>query len=174
MIIGTKPYEFIAKDYHKPVVISGFEPLDFLQSLWMVLKQLAEQRSDIENQYQRVVPAAGNQQALAAIDTVFEPREHFEWRGLGSIEQSGVKIRADFAQFDAEQKFAVPNLKVVDPDICQCNEVLTGKLKPQQCRVFGSKCTPEEPLGALMVSSEGACAAYYNYGRISSKQATTA
>ena len=174
MIIGTKPYEFIAKDYHKPVVISGFEPLDFLQSLWMVLKQLAEQRSEIENQYQRVVPAAGNQQALTAIDTVFEPREHFEWRGLGSIEQSGVKICSDFAQFDAEQKFAVPNLKVVDPDICQCNEVLTGKLKPQQCRVFGSKCTPEEPLGALMVSSEGACAAYYNYGRISSKQATIA
>ncbi|MBL8205876.1 MAG: hydrogenase formation protein HypD, partial [Blastocatellia bacterium] len=166
MVIGTAPYEFIARHYHKPLVIAGFEPLDILQALWMVLKQIAEGRAEIENQYARIVPEQGNAAALAAVSEVFELREFFEWRGLGSIDHSGVRMRAAFAEFDAERKFSVPNLKIADPKSCQCGEVLKGILKPHECKVFGTACTPETPLGALMVSSEGACAAYYNFGRI--------
>ena len=163
MVIGLRPYEFIARDYGKPIVISGFEPLDLLQSLWMVLKQLAEGRSEVENQYTRIVSASGNQQALGAVNQVFELREFFEWRGLGSIDFSGVRVRDRYARFDAERKFSIPNLKIADPKSCQCGEVLKGVIKPWECKVFGTTCTPESPLGALMVSTEGACAAYYNY-----------
>ena len=166
MVIGTAPYDFIARHYRKPIVIAGFEPLDILQSIWMVLKQLAERRCEVENQYQRVVPDAGNEQALAAVSRVFELREFFEWRGLGSIDHSGVRMRKEYARFDAERKFAVPNVKIADPKSCQCGEVLKGAIKPWQCKVFGRACTPETPLGALMVSSEGACAAYFNYGGV--------
>jgi hydrogenase expression/formation protein HypD len=166
MVIGNRPYDFIAQRYRKPIVIAGFEPLDLLQSLWMVMKQLAEGRCEVENQYTRIVPEAGNAAALAALTRVFELREFFEWRGLGSIDHSGVRVRSEFAAFDAERKFRVPNLKVADPQSCQCGEVLKGLIKPHQCKVFGTACTPEKPMGALMVSSEGACAAYHQYGRI--------
>jgi hydrogenase expression/formation protein HypD len=163
-VIGTAPYEFVARHYGKPVVVSGFEPLDVLQSIWMVLMQIAEGRAQIENQYARVVPRQGNAAALEALSEVYELREFFEWRGLGSIEHSGIRIRDAYARFDAEKKFAVPNVRIADPKSCQCGEVLKGVLKPRQCKVFGGACTPETPLGALMVSSEGACAAYYRYG----------
>jgi hydrogenase expression/formation protein HypD len=163
MVIGSAPYEFIARQYRKPLVISGFEPLDLLQSVWMVLRQIAHGRAEIENQYARVVASGGNAAAQRAIDAVYEPREHFEWRGLGSIDYSGVRFRAEYARFDAERRFVVPGVRVTDPAACQCGEVLKGALKPQQCRVFGTACTPETPMGALMVSSEGACAAYYRY-----------
>ena len=166
MVIGTSPYRFIAEHYAKPIAIAGFEPLDVLHALWMVLKQIAEGRAEVENQYGRVVPEEGNAPALAAIQEVFELREFFEWRGLGSIDHSGVRVRDAYAQFDAERKFPVPNLKIADPKSCQCGEVLKGVIKPRNCKVFGTACTPETPLGSLMVSSEGACAAYYNYGRI--------
>lgn len=166
MVIGTRPFDFIAHHYGRPLVIAGFEPLDVLQSLWMVLKQLAEGRCEVENQYGRIVPEAGNGPALDAIQQVFELREFFEWRGLGSIDHSGVRVREAFAAFDAERRFALPQLKIADPKACQCGEVLKGVIKPKQCKVFGSACTPETPLGSLMVSSEGACAAYYQYGRI--------
>lgn len=166
MVIGDGPYEFIAQHYHKPLVISGFEPLDILQSVWMVLKQLAEGRCQVENQYQRVVSAQGNRAALGAVQQVFELREFFEWRGLGSIDHSGVRLRERYARFDAERKYSVPNLKIADPKSCQCGEVLKGAIKPWQCKVFGTACTPEMPLGSLMVSSEGACAAVYQYGRV--------
>ncbi len=166
MVIGTGPYEFIARHYHKPIVIAGFEPLDILQSVWMLLKQMAEGRCEVENQYQRIVPEAGNDQALTAIAQVFELREFFEWRGLGSIDHSGVRLKDAYARFDAERKFSVPDLKIADPKSCQCGEVLKGVIKPWECKVFGRACTPETPLGALMVSSEGACAAYYNYGGV--------
>jgi len=169
MVIGNRPYDFIARDYGKPFVVAGFEPLDLLQSLWMVIKQLAEGRCEIENQYKRIVPEDGNAQALAALTEVFELREFFEWRGLGSIDHSGVRMRQEFAAFDAERKFSVPNLAVADPASCQCGEVLKGLIKPHQCKVFGTACTPDKPLGALMVSSEGACAAYYQFGRIDVK-----
>ncbi|MDB6142022.1 MAG: hypD [Pseudomonas sp.] len=166
MVIGSEPYAFIARHYKKPLVISGFEPLDILQSLWMITKQLAEGRCEVENQYQRVVPEAGNRSALDAVQKVFQLREFFEWRGLGSIDHSGVRLRDAYARFDAERKYSVPNLKVADPKACQCGDVLKGAIKPWECRVFGTACTPEVPLGSLMVSSEGACAAVYNYGRI--------
>ncbi len=166
MVIGNRPYAFIAGQYRKPIVVAGFEPLDLLQSLWMVIRQIAEGRCCVENQYTRIVSDAGNEQAQAAVAEVFELREFFEWRGLGSIARSGVRMRAGFADYDAERKFSVPNLRVADPKSCQCGEVLKGLLKPQQCKVFGSACTPEHPLGALMVSSEGACAAYHRFGRI--------
>jgi hydrogenase expression/formation protein HypD len=169
MVIGNRPYDFIARHYRRPIVVAGFEPLDVLQSLWMVMRQITEGRCEVENQYKRIVPEDGNEQALAAVAAVFELREFFEWRGLGSIDHSGVRMRREFSQFDAERKFAVPNLKIADPKSCQCGEVLKGVIKPHQCKVFGTACTPERPLGALMVSSEGACAAYHQFGRIDLK-----
>jgi hydrogenase expression/formation protein HypD len=154
MVIGTRPYRFIPQRYGKPIVIAGFEPLDVLQSLWMTLGQLAEGRCAVENQYKRIVPEAGNAAALGAIAEVFELREFFEWRGLGSIDHSGVRMREAFAAFDAERKFAVPNLKIADPKSCQCGEVLKGVIKPHQCKVFGTACTPEKPLGwSVRISS---------------------
>jgi hydrogenase expression/formation protein HypD len=166
MVIGTGPYEFIARHYRRPIAIAGFEPLDVLHALWMVLKQIDEGRCEVENQYARVVQPDGNAQALAAIQEVFELREFFEWRGLGSIDHSGIRLREPYARFDAERRYPVPNLRIADPKACQCGEVLKGAIKPRQCKVFGTACTPETPLGSLMVSSEGACAAYYQYGRL--------
>lgn len=169
MVIGTKPYDFIARDYGKPIVVAGFEPIDLLQSLFMVLKQINENRSEVENQYARVVSEEGNPVAIAAINDVYELRPSFEWRGLGEIERSGVKIRKQYQDYDAEVKFnigyGIQADDFVEPEGCSCGEVMTGKLKPPQCKQFGKGCTPEMPLGALMVSSEGACAAYYQYGR---------
>ncbi len=165
MIIGTAPFEFIAQHYRRPLVVSGFEPTDLLQSLLMVLRQIEQGRAEIENQYARLVDARGNAVAQAAIARVFELRDRFEWRGLGSIEHSGVRMCEAYARFDAECLFALPAARVADPPGCQCAEVLTGAIKPRQCRVFGNACTPQTPLGALMVSSEGACAAYYQFAR---------
>jgi hydrogenase expression/formation protein HypD len=164
MVIGTAPYDFIAKYYRRPLVVAGFEPLDILLSIVMVLRQIRDGRAEVENQYARIAPDEGNAAALKALGQVYELREFFEWRGLGSIDHSGVRIRKGYAAFDAEQKFALPGVKIADPKSCQCGEVLKGVLKPWQCKVFGSTCTPETPVGALMVSSEGACAAYYQYG----------
>jgi hydrogenase expression/formation protein HypD len=164
MVIGTAPYEFIARQYRRPLVVAGFEPLDILQSIWMVLKQIETGRVEVENQYARVVQEGGNEAALRAISRVYELRPFFEWRGLGSIDHSGVRVRNEYARFDAERKFAIPNARIADPKSCQCGEVLKGTIKPWQCKVFGTACTPATPVGALMVSSEGACAAYYQYG----------
>lgn len=169
MVVGTHPFDFVAAQYHKPIVITGFEPLDILQSLYMVVRQIAEGRTEVENQYRRVVAEGGNSPGLTAMAQVFELRQCFEWRGLGSIDDSGVRIRDDYASFDAERKFAVPNFKIADPKSCQCGEVLKGVIKPWQCEAYGKGCTPQTPMGALMVSSEGACAAYYNHGYQSSE-----
>jgi hydrogenase expression/formation protein HypD len=166
-VIGARPYHFVSQIYGKPVVISGFEPLDVMQAVYMVVKQIVEGRAEVENQYQRAVDAEGKRKALEVIDEVFEPRDYFEWRGLGSIPHSGLKLRAKYAAFDAERKFDIPGLTMADPKACQCGEILKGVLKPWECKVFGTACTPETPIGACMVSSEGACAAYYNYGRLS-------
>lgn len=173
MVIGTTPYEFISRHYKRPMVVAGFEPLDVLQSIWMVLKQIKDGRAEIENQYARIVPDAGNRAALTALSEVYELREFFEWRGLGSIDHSGMRIREAYRAYDAEAKFAMPNIKIADPKSCQCGEVLKGAIKPWQCKVFGTSCTPETPLGALMVSSEGACAAYYQYGGIKKREAVS-
>jgi hydrogenase expression/formation protein HypD len=167
MVIGQRPYELIAERYHKPLVISGFEPLDILQSVAMLLEQLIEGGPRIENQYTRVVRYAGSAPALAVMDEVFEARPSFEWRGLGTIPLSGLQLRAAYRELDAELRFGVRSESLPDPKVCQCGEVLKGSLQPWDCKVFGTACTPQTPIGACMVSSEGACAAYYNYGRLS-------
>jgi len=168
MVIGVHPYDFIARDYHKPIVVAGFEPTDLLQSVLMVLTQIAEGRAQVENQYARVVPEHGNPVSLAAIEDVYERRPSFEWRGLGEIDASGLRIREKYRAFDAEEKFGIgygagPR-DVPEVEGCACGAVMTGRIKPTACPQFGRGCTPEMPLGALMVSSEGACAAYWQYG----------
>jgi hydrogenase expression/formation protein HypD len=164
-VVGARPFGFIPADYGKPVVISGFEPLDVLQSIHMILRQLAENRCEVENQYKRVVPHEGNPRALEVLGEVFTLRPHFEWRGLGFISQSALRLSDAYADFDAEIRFSVPGVRVADPKACQCGEVLKGVIKPWECKVFGTACTPEHAIGTCMVSPEGACAAYYNYGR---------
>jgi hydrogenase expression/formation protein HypD len=164
-VVGARPFEFIPTDYEKPIVVSGFEPLDVLQGVQMILKQLDEGRCEVENQYTRVVQYDGNLRALEIMSEVFELRPHFEWRGLGFISHSGLKLSEAYADLDAERRYPVPGVRVADPKACQCGEVLKGVIKPFECKVFGTACTPERPIGTCMVSSEGACAAYYNYGR---------
>ncbi len=164
-VIGTRPYEFISRDYDLPIAVSGFEPLDILQGVYMLMRQLAEGRSEVENQYSRVVREEGNPLALKAIAETMELRTTFEWRGLGFISQSALKLRDELAAWDAEVRYDIPGVRVADPKACQCGEVLKGVIKPWQCKVFGTSCTPDRPIGTCMVSSEGACAAYYNYGR---------
>jgi hydrogenase expression/formation protein HypD len=169
-VIGLRPYRFIARDYRKPVVVSGFEPLDVLQGVYLILRQLAEGRSEVENQYTRVVRDAGNPKALQVIGETMELRTTFEWRGLGFISQSALKLRAEFADWDAEVRYEIPGIRVADPKACQCGEVLKGVIKPWECKVFGTACTPDHPIGTCMVSSEGACAAYFNYGRLARRR----
>jgi hydrogenase expression/formation protein HypD len=165
-VIGCRPYEFIAHQYGKPVVVAGFEPLDILQSIYMLMVQLSQGRSEVENQYSRVVPWDGNLAALKVIGQTMELRPYFEWRGLGFISHSALKVNQEYAAMDAELLFQVPGVRVADPKACQCGEVLKGVLKPWECKVFGTACTPETPIGTCMVSPEGACAAYYNFGRM--------
>jgi hydrogenase expression/formation protein HypD len=162
-VIGCRPYAWIASSEDKPIVVTGFEPLDILQSIMMLLRQLKGNEKRVENQYKRAVPWEGNRAALKAMAEVFELRPYFEWRGLGFISQSALRIRESYAGWDAERRFSVPGVRVTDPKAAQCGEVLKGVLKPAQCKLFGKECTPEHPVGALMVSSEGSCAAYYNY-----------
>jgi len=154
-------------------VVSGFEPLDMLESIMMLLRQLKEGRVEVENQYKRVVPWEGNRAALRAMAEVFQLRPYFEWRGMGFISQSALRLRDSYAEFDAEQRFRIPGIRVTDPKAAQCGEVLKGVLKPQQCKLFGNECTPERPVGALMVSSEGSCAAYYNYEHLKTAMVTS-
>jgi hydrogenase expression/formation protein HypD len=164
-VIGTRPYEFVCREYGRPVVVAGFEPNDILQAVAMLLRQLRDGRVQVENEYGRVVRPDGNPSALAAMESVFEVREDFEWRGLGAIPHSGLRIADGFAAWDAERRFEVPGARIEDPKACRCGDVLRGRAKPYECGVFGTACTPERPLGTCMVSSEGACAAYYAYGR---------
>jgi hydrogenase expression/formation protein HypD len=166
-VVGARPLSFIPIDYGRPVVISGFEPLDILQSILMILRQLQSGRCEVENQYKRVVPEEGNLPALEVMSEVFALRPHFEWRGLGFISQSALRLSDAYAEFDAEQRFPTPGVRVADPKACQCGEVLKGVIKPWECKVFGTGCTPEHAIGTCMVSPEGACAAYYNFGRYS-------
>jgi hydrogenase expression/formation protein HypD len=165
-VVGARKFEFIAADYRKPIAVSGFEPLDVMQSLLMVLRQLSDGRAEVETQYARAVTWEGNPRALEAMDEVFTLRERFEWRGLGFIPRSALRVADEYADWDAELRFTLRGARVEDPKACQCGEVLRGAIKPWQCKVFGTACTPERPLGTCMVSPEGACAAYYNYGRL--------
>jgi hydrogenase expression/formation protein HypD len=172
-VVGNHPYRFVPAQYGKPLVTAGFEPLDILQAIEMLLRQIREGRCEVENQYTRIVRDEGNPVALKAMAEVFELRPHFEWRGLGFISQSALKLREEFAPFDAELHYRVPGVRVADPKACQCGEVLKGVIKPWECKVFGTACTPETPIGTCMVSSEGACAAYYNFGRLHREAAVT-
>ncbi|AEH09843.1 MULTISPECIES: hydrogenase formation protein HypD [Protofrankia] len=165
-VVGSRPYRFVPEAHGKPVVVAGFEPLDVLAAVAMLLRQIRQGRCEVENQYGRVVREEGNPQALALMARVFELRPHFEWRGLGFIAQSALRLTDDFARFDAERRFDMPGVRVADPKACQCGEVLKGALKPWECKVFGTACTPQTPIGTCMVSSEGACAAYYTFGRM--------
>lgn len=172
-VVGNRPYRFIPAEFGKPIVTAGFEPLDLLQAVTMLLTQIRDGRCEVENQYARIVRDEGNPRALEVLAEVFELRPHFEWRGLGFIANSALKMSEAFADWDAERKFEVPGVRVADPKACQCGEVLKGVIKPWECKVFGTACTPETPIGTCMVSSEGACAAYYNFGRMHREAAVT-
>jgi len=165
-VVGTRPYRFVPEVYGKPLVVAGFEPLDILATVHMLLQQIRDGRCEVENQYGRVVREEGNVAALKLLGETMQLRPHFEWRGLGFISQSALKINDDYAEFDAEERFSMPGIRVADPKACQCGEVLKGVIKPWECKVFGTACTPETPIGTCMVSPEGACAAYYNFGRM--------
>jgi len=163
MVIGTRPFQFLPEEFGQPLVVSGFEPLDILQSLLMVLRQIESGKPQVENQYRRVVPEDGNKAAMAAVAEVYETRPECEWRGLGTIAESGVRLAPAWEAYDAEKRFGLTLHQAPDPEGCRCNDVLVGRIRPWDCAAFGTICTPENPLGALMVSSEGACAAYYQY-----------
>jgi len=164
-VIGSRPYEFVAEEYRKPVVIAGFEPLDVLQAILMLVKQVDAGVARVENQFSRAVTRAGNLKAQALMAEVFELRREFEWRGLGTLPYSALQIREPYAGFDAERRFALTYKPVADNKACECGAILRGVKQPSDCKVFGTACTPETPLGSCMVSSEGACAAHYSYGR---------
>jgi hydrogenase expression/formation protein HypD len=165
VVIGSRPYEHFAQEYRKPVVIAGFEPLDVMQSILMLIRQINTGRAEVENEFTRAVTRAGNLKAQALVSEVFELRRSFEWRGLGEVPYSALKIRPAYAQFDAEARYGISYTPVADNKACECGAILRGVKKPQDCKVFGTVCTPETPLGSCMVSSEGACAAHYSYGR---------
>jgi hydrogenase expression/formation protein HypD len=165
IVIGSDAYAFCSEDYAKPVVIAGFEPLDVLQAILMLVRQVNEGRADIENQYLRAVTAEGNARARDVCVEVFEVRDTFEWRGLGDIPRSALAIREAFAAFDAERRFAMAPRRAGGTKSCECPAILRGQKKPVDCKLFATSCRPETPLGACMVSDEGACAAYYHYGR---------
>jgi hydrogenase expression/formation protein HypD len=164
-IIGSRPYEFFAEEYRKPVVIAGFEPLDVMQAIKMLIRQVNQGRADVENEFSRAVDRDGNRKAQRLVGEVFELRKQFEWRGLNVLPYSALRIRSQFAEFDAEQRFAADYRSVADHKACECGAILRGVKRPQDCRIFGTVCTPENPVGSCMVSSEGACAAHYTYGR---------
>ena len=164
-VIGTRPYEFVAADYHKPVVIAGFEPLDVMQAILMLVRQVNGGRAEVENEFSRAVSREGNLKAQQRMAEVFELRREFEWRGLGVVPDSALKLRDAYAGFDAERRFELAYRSVPDNPACECAAILRGATRPQDCRIFGTVCTPENPVGSCMVSSEGACAAHYSYGR---------
>jgi hydrogenase expression/formation protein HypD len=164
-LIGMRPYEIFATQYHRPVVIAGFEPLDVMQAVHMLVRQLNAGHARVENQFTRGVTYGGNKKAQVMIADVFELRPSFEWRGLGELPDSAVQIRQKYREFDAEHRFDVKTIPVVENAACQCPAILRGTKKPTDCSIFGTACTPRTPIGSCMVSSEGACAAYYKYRR---------
>ncbi|MBU0499366.1 MAG: hydrogenase formation protein HypD [Gammaproteobacteria bacterium] len=165
-VIGSRPYEVFAETFGIPIVIAGFEPLDVMQSVRMLIRQLNEGRHSVENEYTRAVTRDGNRKAQALMAEVLELRETFEWRGLGVLPQSALRIREPFAVFDAERRFELTPSPAQDVKGCECPAILRGTKRPTDCKLFGAVCTPENPMGACMVSSEGSCAAYWTYGRV--------
>jgi hydrogenase expression/formation protein HypD len=165
IVIGSAPYEHFAEEYAKPVVIAGFEPLDVMQAVLMLVRQVNEGRTEVENQFTRAVTREGNLAAQRMVAQVFGLRSSFEWRGLGEVPYSALAIRPAYARFDAEQRFGLAYRPVPDHKNCECGAILRGVKRPADCKLFGTVCTPETPMGSCMVSSEGACAAHYSYGR---------
>lgn len=164
-IIGSRSYEYFAEEFQKPVVIAGFEPLDVMQAILMLIRQLNQGRAVVENEFTRAVTRDGNVKAQLLVAEVFELRRAFEWRGLGLVPYSALKIKSCYANFDAEYRFQVSVLSIADNKACECGAILRGVKRPQDCKIFGTVCTPDNPIGSCMVSSEGACAAHYSYGR---------
>ncbi len=164
-VIGFGPYERFARDAKKPIVISGFEPIDLLQSILMLVRQMNDGRSVVENQYTRAVQREGNLKAQQLVEETMELRESFDWRGLGTLPYSALRLKPEYADFDAEKRFVIPAEFVADHKACSCGEILKGLKKPTDCVLFAKVCTPENPMGSCMVSPEGSCAAYYLYGR---------
>ena len=164
-IIGSEPYEFFAEEYQRPVVIAGFEPLDVMASIVMLIRQLNEGRAEVENQFKRGVSREGNAKAKAMVADTLELRPEFAWRGLGTVPYSGLRIKDKYAGFDAEKRFEMVEKEVRENKACQCPSVIRGVKKPTDCEIFGTVCTPRNPIGSCMVSDEGACAAYYRYRR---------
>ncbi len=171
-VIGTRPYEFFAEEYQRPVVIAGFEPLDVLQAILMLVRQINDGRFEVENEYSRAVTREGNRKAQALVAEVFELRRSFEWRGLGVVPYSALRITGRFAGFDAERRFHVAPVTIEDNKACRCGAILRGLKRPAECRLFGTACTPASPVGPCMVSAEGACAAHWIYGRFREMRAT--
>jgi hydrogenase expression/formation protein HypD len=168
VISGSKIYDKFPKDYGRPVVVTGFEPVDAMQGISMIVKQFAEDRCELEVQYKRVVNYDGNLKAQALIKTYFEKMSLFRWRGLGNVPDSGLKLREEFSRLDAEVKYkeVLPIAEIEDHKLCICGDILRGMAKPKECTIFGTACKPTTPIGSCMVSSEGACAAYYKYGNL--------
>lgn len=164
-VIGSRPYEYFTRTYKKPIVIAGFEPLDVMQSTLMLIRQLNKGLYEVENEYSRAVIPQGNVKAQALMGEVFDLRNSFEWRGLGSVPDSALKIKAAYADLDTEQRFTLPQSDVTDIKGCECPAILRGAKTPADCKLFGTVCRPDNPMGACMVSSEGSCAAYWTYGR---------
>lgn len=164
-IIGSQPYDYFAEEFQKPVVITGFEPLDVMQATLMLIRQINEGRNEVENQYTRVVTREGNLKAQDLVAEIFEMRRAFEWRGLGAVPYSALKIKAAYAHYDAEKRFEITESNSRDVKGCECPSILRGAKKPTDCKLFGTICTPDNPQGSCMVSSEGSCAAYWSYGR---------
>ncbi|SEN54205.1 hydrogenase formation protein HypD [Nitrosomonas marina] len=169
-VIGSRPYEYFAEEFQKPVVIAGFEPLDVIQAVLMLVRQINEGRAEVENEFTRAVLPHGNIKAQKLVADVFELRRSFEWRGLGHVPYSALRIKSCFADFDAEQRFEIPALSLPDHKACECGAILRGVKHPRDCKIFGTVCTPDNPIGSCMVSSEGACAAYFRYGRFRDNQ----
>ena len=162
-IIGEKPYRDFVDEWHIPIVICGFEPLDMLMSILMLVRQVNEGAARVENEFDRAVPVDGNPTAIALMHEVFTLREKFAWRGLGELPQSALALSEAYAEFDAEKRFKLVDRFVPDNKACACGEILRGEKEPRDCKAFGTVCTPIHPIGACMVSSEGACAAYFSY-----------
>ena len=165
VVIGSQPYAYFAEEFRKPVVIAGFEPLDVMQSILMLIRQINAGRAEVENQYTRAVTPQGNEAAKALVAEVFELRRSFEWRGLGHVPYSAFRLRGEYAAYDAEHRFDMIPRKALENKACDCPKILRGAAIPTDCKLFGKQCTPQTPLGSCMVSDEGACAAYYKYGR---------
>lgn len=169
-VIGTEPYAFFAEEFEKPVVVAGFEPLDLMQAILMLVRQVNDGRHEVENQYGRAVRPEGNERAKAEVAEIFELRKSFEWRGLGLVPYSGLRLKGAYAAFDADRRFGIEYVPAPDNPACECGAILRGVKKPTDCNLFGTVCTPETPMGSCMVSAEGACAAHWTYGRFRDRE----